>query len=241
MFAFFVNGVNCALVPGTAEPVDVDTVNAGNPGGDTTPHHPDLFRDNTDGHLSTELDGLTTVLTCRARVNPGQHNTLSLEIADSADQQYDSDVFVGAGSIESTQTGVTTALHAGSASGTALTVVPGTPVTDQAVLTGDNASDAAGTVTYTVYSDASCTMQVADAGTKSVTAGVVPESYRVPSATPGTVLLAGRLQRRQREQRRDKRLQRRDGDRLTRSHRAPLHRCDQQHVLATCCPVRPVD
>jgi hypothetical protein len=145
-------------VPGTDEPVPVDTINNGNPSGDATPHNAELFGDNTDGHLDTELDGLTTNLNCRAAVTPNQLNTLSLEIADSTDAFYDSAVFVGAGSIVSSDTAVTTILAGNGQTGDSLTVTPGTAVTDQADLTGINAQAATGNVTYTVFSDKTCSI-----------------------------------------------------------------------------------
>src|SRR4051794_22817213 len=46
IFAFFVNGTNCALVPGTSDAVSVNNINNGNPAGVTTAHHPEFFRDN---------------------------------------------------------------------------------------------------------------------------------------------------------------------------------------------------
>ena len=45
---------------------------------------------------------------------------------------------------------------------------------------------AGGTVTYTVYSDSGCTSSFAGAGTKTVTAGVVPDSNGVQFNTAGT-------------------------------------------------------
>jgi len=47
-------------------------------------------------------------------------------------------------------------------------------------------SDAGGTVTYTVYSDDTCTTQFADAGTKTVTNGSVPDSNAVTFNAAGT-------------------------------------------------------
>jgi hypothetical protein len=107
-FAFFVNGVNCAVVPGTTTPVSVNTINNGNPSGDMTPHNQQLFVDNTQGQLDTEMDGLTTVLTCDANVNAGQTNHMKLAIADGSDQQLDSNVFIQAGSLVSGTTTTTT-------------------------------------------------------------------------------------------------------------------------------------
>jgi Ca2+-binding RTX toxin-like protein len=103
VFAFFVNGTNCALVPGTTDPVSVNTINNGNPTGDPTPHNPQLFRDNVRPAptIDSQMDGLTTVLTCNATVNAGQTNHIKLAIADVTDSAFDSAVFIQAGSIVS--------------------------------------------------------------------------------------------------------------------------------------------
>jgi hypothetical protein len=101
-FAFLVNGANCALVPNTNLPVSINTINGGNPGGDPTPHNQAYYRDNAGGGVvDTEMDGLTTVLTCQANVNQGQTNHMKLAIADASDDVLDSNVFIKAGSLQS--------------------------------------------------------------------------------------------------------------------------------------------
>jgi hypothetical protein len=55
-------------------------------------------------------------------------------------------------------------------------VPEGTPVRDNATLSGGNASTAGGEVTYKVYSDPGCTELVKEAGTVTVTSGLVPGS-----------------------------------------------------------------
>jgi len=99
VFAFYVNGTNCALVPGTQDPVSIDTIN--------NTKNSAFFRNNDrqDGSapLDTEMDGLTTVLTCSADVNPGVPNTLRLAIADGGDGAFDSNVFLQRESLISTQ------------------------------------------------------------------------------------------------------------------------------------------
>ncbi len=105
VFAFVVNGQNCALVPGTSEAVSIDTINGGNPFGTTDPtlgvlaRHPELYRNNdytrNGSPIDTQMDGLTTVLTCRAAVTPGQTNRIKLAIADrDPDLSVDSNVFL---------------------------------------------------------------------------------------------------------------------------------------------------
>jgi hypothetical protein len=108
VFGFFINGVNCALVPGTGEPVAINTINNGNDrGGDPTPHNPSLFRDNVrpSPSIDTEMDGLTVVLTCTANVNIGETNHMKLAIADASDGVLDSAVFIQAGSLVSVPCG----------------------------------------------------------------------------------------------------------------------------------------
>ena len=80
---------------------------------------------------------------------------------------------------------ISTTLQSGNQSGATITVLFGSSVSDQATLTGASAT-AGGTVTYTVYSGATCTTVFANAGTKNVTNGVVPASNPVSFPTPGT-------------------------------------------------------
>ncbi len=65
------------------------------------------------------------------------------------------------------------------------TVSVGDSVHDSATLTGATA-DAGGTVTYTVYSNNTCTQNPVDAGTKTVTNGIVPDSNGVTFNSAGT-------------------------------------------------------
>jgi hypothetical protein len=196
VFGFFVGTgttkKNCALVPGTSQPVSINTINNGNDltGENATPHNAQYFRDNvrpTPGAIDSQMDGLTMVLDCNATVTPNQTNHLKLAIADASDGVLDSAVFIRGGSLVS-GTVITTSLHGGSQSGAAITVPQGTQVTDSATLTGANASTAGGTVTYTVYNDATCqpTGVFASGGTKTVVNGVVPDSDPVTMTLPGT-------------------------------------------------------
>ena len=61
----------------------------------------------------------------------------------------------------------------------------GTTVQDSATLTGAT-SNAGGTVTYTVYSDANCSLNAQSAGTVTVTNGVVPDSNAITFNSAGT-------------------------------------------------------
>jgi hypothetical protein len=61
----------------------------------------------------------------------------------------------------------------------------GGTVHDSATLSGAT-SDASGTVTYTVYSDSNCSQGARDAGTLTVSGGVVPDSNSLQFNTAGT-------------------------------------------------------
>ena len=104
VFAFFVNGVNFALIPGTATPVSINNVNNGNANQGVLGSGPcancAFYVDNATGARNTQLDGFTTVLTFVAPVNPGVSNVLKLAIADTSDSALDSAVFLQAGSLQ---------------------------------------------------------------------------------------------------------------------------------------------
>ena len=67
-----------------------------------------------------------------------------------------------------------------------LSVPGGTEVVDSAILSGTNASSAMGTVTYTVYSNNTCTSSTGSGGTVQVSAGAISPSNPVTITTPGT-------------------------------------------------------
>jgi hypothetical protein len=93
VFAFFLNGANIALIPGTSTPITVNTVNNN--------VNSQFYTDNTGGALNTELDGLVGVkmaLFAVGSVNPGVANTIRLAIADTSDESYDSAVMIRGGS-----------------------------------------------------------------------------------------------------------------------------------------------
>jgi len=75
---------------------------------------------------------------------------------------------------------------AGGSPAASVTVSPGTAVTDSAVVTGDNAATATGTVTYNVYTDLACSVLVDSTGPLTITTpGTLPPSGRVTLTTPG--------------------------------------------------------
>ena len=96
VFAFFLNGQNIALIPGTTTPVAINTVNEGDSSSSTF-FVPNYFGTTTP--YDTQFDGFTTVLS--ATVNnlvPGVVNTIKLAIADVGDSSLDSAVFIQAAS-----------------------------------------------------------------------------------------------------------------------------------------------
>lgn len=103
VFAFFVNGVNFALIPGTTTPVSINNVNNGfSPGTSTGPcMNCAFYIDNTGATLDTQLDGLTVVLTFTAPVQANQVNHMKIAIADGGDHALDSAVLLKAGSLRS--------------------------------------------------------------------------------------------------------------------------------------------
>lgn len=95
VFGFFVNGTNCATVPGSTTPVSIDTINS--------TVNSNLYRDNSflnppANPINIESDGMTVEMVCAATVTPNQINHLKLAIADTSDQVLDSIVMIKAGS-----------------------------------------------------------------------------------------------------------------------------------------------
>lgn len=111
VFGFFVNGRNCATVPGTATRVSVDSINSGNEIFGVLPTNPLFHRSNNPNAdtgiapYDTQFDGFTIPMTCRATVVAGQATTIKLAIADVSDQILDSAVLLQAGGITFTTAG----------------------------------------------------------------------------------------------------------------------------------------
>ena len=93
VFAFFVDGQNIALVPGTTQPVAVNTINH--------IQNNALYNDNPagSGFFATSFDGFTTELTAAAVVDAGVSHHIRLAIADTSDSILDSAVFIAQGGI----------------------------------------------------------------------------------------------------------------------------------------------
>lgn len=83
------------------------------------------------------------------------------------------------------QTTVTTSLSGDGQFGTTISVPAGTGVSDTATLYGINSANATGTVTYTVYSDSTCTTEVSTEA-QPVTAGIAVPSDPVIETAAGT-------------------------------------------------------
>jgi hypothetical protein len=94
VFAFFVNGSNIALTPGTGQPVTINTINHLRNQG--------IYRDN-EGGATTQFDGFTAPLLAVAVVEPGLTNHIRISIADTSDAILDSAVFIAQGGISGSQ------------------------------------------------------------------------------------------------------------------------------------------
>ncbi|SDJ78899.1 choice-of-anchor L domain-containing protein [Aliiruegeria lutimaris] len=88
----WVNGELAEMTIGDGA-ISIDNIN------DTS--NENLFIDNTDGALNTEMDGVTVVVTVKATVQPGEVNTIKIAIADDGDAIYDSNLLIVGDSIQS--------------------------------------------------------------------------------------------------------------------------------------------
>ena len=98
MFAFFLDGVNIALIPGTNTAVAINTVN----GGSNSAFFNNNDLDDGGPFFNIEYDGFTDMFTATATgLSAGTHN-ISMRIADTSDGEWDSSVFIQAGSFSDT-------------------------------------------------------------------------------------------------------------------------------------------
>ena len=99
VFAFYVNGQNCATTP-AGDPVSIDTINS--------TVNSNLYRDNSfasppQNPINVESDGLSVEMVCTASVTAGVTNHMKLAIADTSDQILDSVVMIKSGSFGTTK------------------------------------------------------------------------------------------------------------------------------------------
>lgn len=89
----WVNGQKAVLSVGDGD-ITIDNIN--------DESNSNLYIDNPedDEVVNSEMDGLTVTLTVKAPVNVGQVNTIKIGIADSGDDQYDSNLLIAGDSIQ---------------------------------------------------------------------------------------------------------------------------------------------
>ena len=93
VFAFFVDGQNIALVPGTSQAVSINNVNSSANSG--------FYNDNTGG-TGIQYDGFTNMITAeKLGLAPGTHR-IKIAIADVGDADYDSAIFLQLNSFANT-------------------------------------------------------------------------------------------------------------------------------------------
>jgi hypothetical protein len=93
--------VNIAVIPGTSTPVSVATIRDNANNSQCPSVNADYFGEYytpTSATAPIGIKGATVVMTAEASVQPGHLYHLKLAIADRADGQYDSSVFIAAGS-----------------------------------------------------------------------------------------------------------------------------------------------
>ena len=110
VFAFFLNGKNEALLPGSTTAVSINNVNGGNPFGSGAVNGsyyqcnamecctPLLVSCDLTRYADLEMDGITVVFTVTATVSPGVINRMRFAIADGTDSALDTAVFIRSGS-----------------------------------------------------------------------------------------------------------------------------------------------
>jgi hypothetical protein len=100
VFGFFVDGENIGLVPGTSDPITINTVNDS--------FNSAFYRNNVENTnslpvlgLSNHFDGLTTVITAqKLGLGVGKHS-MKFAVADASDHILDAGVFIQGGTFSS--------------------------------------------------------------------------------------------------------------------------------------------
>lgn len=94
------NDVFAVWVNGTHVPLSV-TQNAATVTQINQTSNINLFKDNTSDQFNTEMDGFTVSLTLTMPVNAGVPNDIRIGVADTSDANYDSNVLIAEGSVQS--------------------------------------------------------------------------------------------------------------------------------------------
>lgn len=92
LIGVWVNGAPVTIAVGDGVS-DIGNVNSTN--------NMNLYQDNTSDAFNTEMDGFTVTLTLTLHVNPGVVNSIRIGIADVGDSNYDSNLLIAGGSIQS--------------------------------------------------------------------------------------------------------------------------------------------
>ena len=93
VFAFVLNGVNIPLIPGTNQPVSINTINNNKNSAFYIDNDPTTYGLGKTPH-NTQFDGFTKLLTAQGTVIPNITNKLKIAIADTRDDAYDSAIFL---------------------------------------------------------------------------------------------------------------------------------------------------
>ncbi|MCA6516509.1 MAG: choice-of-anchor L domain-containing protein [Chitinophagaceae bacterium] len=181
VFAFFVNGQNIALIPGTTTPVSINNV--------SPVTNSAFFISNTGGTFDNQFDGFTTVISATAdNLAPGIPATIKLAIADTTDFIYDSAVFIQAGSFGNPTIVTVTATDANAGEGT-----PVNPGTFTISRTGSTANpltviySLSGTASSTDYNALSTSITI-PAGQAATTITVTPTDDTVTEGNETVIL-----------------------------------------------------
>ncbi len=129
-----------------------------------------------------EVEGASVPASTGQMLEPGVYFWRAVYSGDSANSPSES---ACGEEIQVVPPRVTTELSAGEASGEQIEVAAGAPVTDEATLHGENASEATGTVEYFVYADEECEELVTSAGEVEVEEATAPASEPVELEEPG--------------------------------------------------------
>ncbi|WP_296382908.1 choice-of-anchor L domain-containing protein, partial [Winogradskyella sp.] len=155
------NTTNLAVLPGTNTPILVTNIHPDN-GAACGAANPQYFGEYTPNNgPPISFDGRTTVFTAQSTVIPGENYTIKLVIADADDANFDSGVFLKAGSFD-----------LGGDLGEDITIAAGTAECGGTPVTLDTGIPTASHVWYfegiEISGETSSTIMVSDTGTYSV-------------------------------------------------------------------------